>query len=368
MGRRFENGVNIDREVPEMKLPLLFGIFGSAFCATLSHYYAEIRPFITSISLFMTLDKMVLNRNDDLSKVHPIDPASMPNFVKGLKDSLPHTCPESLWESESIKLMVCKKKKFQFTLVLYESLSNATTPLLQDAGMSNNLACYPLLRRGRNVDILLAFDSSADIQTANWLGFAEGYAKQRKVQGWPVSIGWPKEDMSRENLQGELEDVQAHSTTEATEKLEEAKRDDEETEASKPLAQKKVEQKKKSALGYCTVWVGSKEEKSSDEEPPPSKAVEEDWELMKPDAGLWFLVLEPPAGCYFFLIATLVMSLCHCGLLACAGSCGVSPPGRCYMILVAPRVSLVHKLVTPLIRRKIYTCSNQSFEITDRAD
>lgn len=112
MGRRFENGVNIDREVPEMKLPLLFGIFGSAFCATLSHYYAEIRPFITSISLFMTLDKMVLNRNDDLSKVHPIDPASMPNFVKGLKDSLPHTCPESLWESESIKLMVCKKKCF----------------------------------------------------------------------------------------------------------------------------------------------------------------------------------------------------------------------------------------------------------------
>lgn len=93
MGRRFENGVNIDREVPEMKLPLLFGIFGSAFCATLSHYYAEIRPLVTSITLFLTLDKMVLDRNNDLSKVHPIDPAMMPNFVKGLKGSLPHTCP-----------------------------------------------------------------------------------------------------------------------------------------------------------------------------------------------------------------------------------------------------------------------------------
>lgn len=151
--------------------------------------------------------------------------------------------------------------------------------------MSNNLACYPLLRRGRNVDILLAFDSSADIQTANWLGFAEGYAKQRKIQGWPVSIGWPKEDTPDENLQ-ELEDAQAHSATEATEKLEEAKREDEETEASKSITQRKVEQKKKSALGYCTVWVGSKEEKSTDEEPPPSKAVEEDWELMKPDAGM----------------------------------------------------------------------------------
>lgn len=93
MGRRFKNGINIDREVPEMKLPLLFGIFGSAFCATLSHYYAEIRPFVTSVTLFLTLDKMVLDRNEDLSKVHPIDPAMMPNFVKGLKESLPHTCP-----------------------------------------------------------------------------------------------------------------------------------------------------------------------------------------------------------------------------------------------------------------------------------
>lgn len=96
MGRRFEKGVNIDREVPEMKLPLLFGIFGSAFCATLSHYYAEIRPLVTSINILLTLDKMVLDRNNDLSKVHPIDPATMPNFVKGLKGSLPHTCPARL--------------------------------------------------------------------------------------------------------------------------------------------------------------------------------------------------------------------------------------------------------------------------------
>lgn len=151
--------------------------------------------------------------------------------------------------------------------------------------MSNNLACYPLLRRGRDVDILLAFDSSAEIQTANWIGFAEGYAKQRKIQGWPVSISWPKKEDTEEQILDKLEDAQAHSTTEAKEKLEEAQRENEEAEASKPLAQKKQEQKK-SALGYCTVWVGSKEERSTDEEPPPSKAVEEDWELMRPNAGM----------------------------------------------------------------------------------
>ncbi|KAG0637080.1 acyl transferase/acyl hydrolase/lysophospholipase [Tuber brumale] len=248
MGRRFENGVNVSRKVPEMKLPLLFGIFGSAFCATLSHYYHEIRPFVTSVSLFLSLDKMVLDRNNDLSKVHPIDPCSVPNFVKGLKESLPSTCP------------------------------------LKDAGMSNNLACYPLLRPGRNIDILIAFDSSAEIQTANWIGYAEGYAKQRKIQGWPVAIGWPKGD--NKQRQRELEDAQAHSAKEAQQKLEEAQREASEVESDKPLSQRKEEQKKKNALGYCTVWVGSKEERDSDDEPPPSKAVEDDWELMKPNAGI----------------------------------------------------------------------------------
>lgn len=157
--------------------------------------------------------------------------------------------------------------------------------IIKDAGMSNNLACYPLLRRGRNVDILLAFDSSADIETANWLSFTEGYAKQRKVQGWPVSIGWPKEGTPNESLQKELEGAQVHSAVEATRKLEEAQRENEKAEANKPIAQRRIEQKKKSVLGYCTVWVGSKEERSSDEEPPPSKAIEEDWELMEPNAG-----------------------------------------------------------------------------------
>ncbi|RPA94172.1 FabD/lysophospholipase-like protein [Choiromyces venosus 120613-1] len=256
MGRRFENGVNVSREVPEMKLPLLFGIFGSAFCATLSHYYQEIRPFVTSVSLFLSLDKMVLDRNNDLSKVHPIDPCSIPNFVKGLKGSLPSTCPESLFETESIKLM--------------------------DAGMSNNLACYPLLRPGRSIDILIAFDSSAEIQTANWIGYAEGYAKQRKIQGWPIAIGWPKGD---KQAQQELEDAQAHSVKEAHEKLE-AQREASEAEKEKPLSQRIEEREKKNALGYCTVWVGSKEERDSDDEPPPSKAVEDDWELMKPNAGI----------------------------------------------------------------------------------
>lgn len=89
-----------------MKLPLLYGIFGSAFCASLSHYYAEIRPFVTSLSMLKTLDNLVLQRDNDLVKVHPFDPASVPNYVKGM-DRLPTTCPDSLRDSDKIELMVC---------------------------------------------------------------------------------------------------------------------------------------------------------------------------------------------------------------------------------------------------------------------
>lgn len=214
--------------------------------------------------------------------------------------------------------------------------------------MSNNLACYPLLRSGRKVDILLAFDSSADIQTANWLGFAEGYAKQRKIQGWPISIGWPKEGTPDESLQKELEDAQAYSTTEATEKLKEAQRENEEVEASKPVAQRRVEQKKKSALGYCTVWVGSKEERSTDEEPPPSKAVEEDWELMQQNAGSCFHFLNPhPSSSILSWFGHEFMSFVDVRGLV------VPYPEVFYMCLVV-RVLLVYEILV--------------FQTTDRAD
>ncbi|KAF8457558.1 acyl transferase/acyl hydrolase/lysophospholipase [Kalaharituber pfeilii] len=258
LGRRFHRGFNIDREVPELKLPLLLGIFGSAFCATLNHYYDEIRPFLVGLGWgLQKVDSLIIERRHSLKTVHPFEPACIPNYVKGLGDFLPPTCPKSLHEAENIQLM--------------------------DAGMSNNLACYPLLRRGRNVDILIAFDSSAEIQTCNWIGNAEGYAKQKKITGWPVSIGWPKPGDSHPEEQ--LATAQAASEEDAKERFKQAQEADRATKAIQSMQDKRVSVGPK-GLGYCTVWVGSKQEKTTDEEPPPSKAVEDEWELMKPDAGI----------------------------------------------------------------------------------
>jgi len=150
--------------------------------------------------------------------------------------------------------------------------------------MSNNLGCYPLLRKGRNVDILIAFDSSAEIQTYNWIGHAEGCAKQKKITGWPVSIGWPREtDIHPEE---QLDNAQAMSEEDAKGRLEQAQEADKATGAIQNMQDKMEGSARTKGLGYCTVWVGTKQEKTTEESPPPSKEVKEEWELMRPDAGI----------------------------------------------------------------------------------
>ncbi|KAF2713187.1 FabD/lysophospholipase-like protein [Pleomassaria siparia CBS 279.74] len=257
IGRKFENGRTVWRNnglaLPEIRVPLMMGIWGSAFCATLSHYYTEIRPVVKGLVGLGGLDAMISEREDDLVKLHPIDPAAIPNFALGMRDFLPSTCPESIFQVENFQLM--------------------------DAGMSNNLPIYPLLRPGRNVDILIAFDASSDVRTDNWLKVADGYARQRGIKGWPVGAGWPRSDETMKEIQEDLDKAQADTEQQARDKIKEAQDRDEQAS--------RREKKKAKGLGFCNIWVGSTEERTREgDEEPESKTVEEDWELMKPDAGI----------------------------------------------------------------------------------
>jgi phospholipase A2 len=73
LGRRFHDGKDVPQpsglHLPEIRMPLLLGMFGSAFCATLSHYYREIQPIVRSMSSLVALDGLISGRNEDLSKV-----------------------------------------------------------------------------------------------------------------------------------------------------------------------------------------------------------------------------------------------------------------------------------------------------------
>lgn len=248
VGRKFHGGNTVWREnglaLPELKVPLMMGIWGSAFCATLSHYYKEISPVIKAAG-FGQLDAALAQKDKDLVKVHPVDPALIPNFMLGLKDKLPPGCPDSVHEASHLQLM--------------------------DAGMSNNLPIYPLLRPGRDVDVVVAFDASADVKTDNWIKVVDGYVRQRGIRGWPMGAGWPPAGESSGDVKKDMELAEAASETHSSLDMEFV-RDEKTTDMEE--------------LGPCTVWVGTKQESNQ----PPTRRLKhdlsDDWHIKNPDAGI----------------------------------------------------------------------------------
>lgn len=117
--------------------------------------------------------------------------------------------------------------------------------------MSNNLPLYPLLRRGRNVDIIVCFDASADIKQENWLSIAEGYAKQRGVRGWPVGAGWPR---AEDKTKTELDAADAATAQQAAGKIAETREEQRgmsQIRAKDDVAKHDIEKPRETDLGYC---------------------------------------------------------------------------------------------------------------------
>lgn len=302
LGRHFNRGHNVVEEnglrLPEMRLPLMLGIWGSAFCATLSHYYEEIKPALATMAGFDHIDSLLSQNHDDLVKLRPIDPASVPNFVYGMQGQLPPTCPDSLPQKKRLELM--------------------------DAGMSNNLPIYPLLRPGRDVDIIITFDASADKKKDNWLSVVDGYARQRGVSGWPIGAGWPQSSTLPADAAQALNEDQASTVQDAASKVADANEqkpsDSSSSDPNSPntsripsssssanhspspphelsseehdAAKSPPSSPKPDELGYCTIWVGSKSERTSDQEPPPTKRLD----VSTPDSESSFHLMKPSAA------------------------------------------------------------------------
>lgn len=164
--------------------------------------------------------------------------------------------------------------------------------------MSNNLPLYPLLRKGRNVDIIVCFDASADIKQENWLSVAEGYAKHRGVKGWPVGAGWPK---TQDDAKKELDAADSVTAQEAAGKIADAREHQRTSQnlTEEAMTKRKDEDQNKFDLGYCNVWVGTTMERQIKNEKPQSKVdANSDWKLSDPSAGItviYFPFLPNPA-------------------------------------------------------------------------
>ncbi|KAG0269545.1 hypothetical protein BGZ95_002028 [Linnemannia exigua] len=154
-GRRFVEGKSVEK-IPETNLAILLGTFGSAFTATLADYYNEVRPLLNK-AMSDSMDKYINEYLDGMSLIHPLSPSCFPNPIY----KLPNPEPEA------------------------EAFSQRKNIYLNDAGMDNNLPLYPLLRPGRKIDVILAFDSSADIESVPWFEKADEYVKRRGIERWP---------------------------------------------------------------------------------------------------------------------------------------------------------------------------------------
>ncbi|PVF94664.1 FabD/lysophospholipase-like protein [Serendipita vermifera] len=162
-GRRFENGVNIERR-PELSFTILAGIYASAFCATLKDYFNEAQPILRQLpwSLYSWIAEVIDDNKEDFGAIHPVVPNQLPNFVKGLEGQLREGSPKDITSRETLGFM--------------------------DAGAELNIPYYPLLRR--NVDCIIALDASADSQDL-WFTRAEEYAMRLGVSTWPKGARWP---------------------------------------------------------------------------------------------------------------------------------------------------------------------------------
>jgi cytosolic phospholipase A2 len=150
--------------------------------------------------------------------------------------------------------------------------------------MSNNIPFYPLLRR--EVDIVVALDTSADIQTTPWFERTDGYAKQKGIVGWPIGVGWPKDTTPSENLDA-LDKATASSPKEVETSLAEAKGSPQPDEPADPIT-------RKYGLGHCNIWIGTTAERTSSDEPPPPKqmplTIDDAWRL-DPNDGIMLIYL-----------------------------------------------------------------------------
>jgi phospholipase A2 len=151
------------------------GMFGSAFVASLAHFYQEIRILLPS-SAIEKADEMINSYRSSVSTIHPISPASFPNPFYKMSPQV-----QTKNEDDGVE-----------EILRTENLVDSEQIGLMDAGMDNNIPFYPLLRKGRDVDIILSIDLSADIQDMPYFDRAEGYVKRRGINGWPRGAGWPK--------------------------------------------------------------------------------------------------------------------------------------------------------------------------------
>jgi phospholipase A2 len=203
-GRSFDSGHSVGKS-PEQSLALLLGQCTSAPAGPLSGY---ISALLASIPKGTVMSRLLLMFNNFVRMKkwegfwgNPIRAGRDPNPFYG------HNDRPQLGEKRSLGEHLRREKNIQSSSALPNSTmiksnlpptnghSEKSTPLttkpntnnkthwetegrirLMDSGMSNNLPSHILARPSRNVDIILAFDASSDVQTGSAIQRIQSFA------------------------------------------------------------------------------------------------------------------------------------------------------------------------------------------------
>ncbi|KAJ1985552.1 hypothetical protein H4R33_003960 [Dimargaris cristalligena] len=222
-GRPFRDGRSL-RNLPEPSAGLYLGMFGSAFCATIAHLIDEVKGTL-SAPVHQYLEGLVRDYQLAVTTTHPIAPSCFHNpFYRpseesqsekrtdevtsgtreiskpagdsipapsrtSVKDNIPTSTRTTATTEAPQPTSHTSKPKNTETTTLFDSEQLC----LMDAGMNNNLPFYPLLRPERNVDVILLFDASSDIDETPWFERAEKFARQHGITRWPKGAApWPR--------------------------------------------------------------------------------------------------------------------------------------------------------------------------------
>ena len=153
-GRKFKNDVSIDQK-PEQTLGYYLGIFGSAF----------------EVNFEDILQRTTFN----LTRIKN----SLPEFLGGTVDKVVNTIINS--PLNNFRLFPSMLRNFTHN-AFYSPIREDKTICLIDAGIDFNLPIPPLLRKNRNVDIIIIYDASGNIENAPELRHAQEYAECKGIK------------------------------------------------------------------------------------------------------------------------------------------------------------------------------------------
>lgn len=157
-GRKFKNGISLDN-APEQTLGYFLGVFGSAFEVNLKDIVAMSATNLSYLGL------------------------QLPGFLaKAFKKALNLILSSFIGD---IRLFPSMLLNFTFGCD-FSPIKEDKTIGLVDAGIDHNLPLAPLLRAARGLDLIIIYDASANIEGAQELIKAMGYAQRKGLKFPPI--------------------------------------------------------------------------------------------------------------------------------------------------------------------------------------